>query len=56
MVGEIVEVQEDDCWWEAQVQEDKGKGKLQVKFRVSDEEKTISLSKKVRPCSWLKMA
>jgi hypothetical protein len=35
VVGEIVEVDEDDCWWEAQIQS-LGKGKASMKFRTSD--------------------
>ena len=53
-IGEIVEVNEDDCWWEAFV-ESVDNGKLKVKFRVSDEIKSATLGKKVRPCSWLVM-
>ena len=54
VVNEIVEAQEDDCWWEASVEGVDGK-KVSLKFRVSDEVKKLSLGKKVRPCSWLKM-
>lgn len=53
VVGEIVEVSDLDCWWEARVEGIPSKGKLTLKFRVSDEIKTMSLTKKVRPCSWL---
>jgi len=55
VVGEIVEVSEDDCWWEAFVEELMAKNKVSLKFRASDEIKTATLGKKVRPCSWLKM-
>jgi len=55
-LGEIVEVNEDDCWWEARVKSLPGKGKAELIFRVSDEVKTMALTKKVRPCSWLNMA
>ena len=55
VVGEIVEVNEDDCWWEARVEKPPDKGKATLKFRVSDEVKPVALGKKVRPCSWLKM-
>lgn len=54
IVGEIIEVNEDDCWWEARVLSMAGK-KLEVMYRTSDEKKSVTLSKKVRPCSWLKM-
>jgi len=54
MVGEIIEVNEDDCWWEAIVQDKKGKS-LKVMFRVSDETKNVTLGAKTRPCSWLKL-
>ena len=53
VVGEIVEVNEDDCWWEASVEEVLPKSKLSLKFRVSDEVKPGTLGKKIRPCSWL---
>jgi len=53
VVGEIVEAIEDDCWWEAAVEEVKGKSAT-LKFRVSDEVKKISVSK-LRACSWLKL-
>ena len=36
-LGEIVEVNEDDCWWEARVKSLPGKGKAELIFRVSDE-------------------
>tara|TARA_B110001452_G_scaffold140379_1_gene116702 strand:+ start:576 stop:1802 length:1227 start_codon:yes stop_codon:yes gene_type:complete len=52
---EVIEVSDDDCWWEAGVESLKG-NKATVKFRVSDEVKTITLGAKVRPCAWLKMA
>lgn len=52
---EVIEVSDDDCWWEAAVEAVKGKSAT-VKFRVSDEVKTITLGAKVRPCAWLKMA
>jgi len=55
VVGEIVEVNEDDCWWEAFVEEVLSKTKVSLKFRVSDEIKPATLGKKIRPCSWLKM-
>jgi len=55
VVGEIVEVNEDDCWWEAFVEELMAKNKVSLKYRASDEIKTATLGKKVRPCSWLKM-
>ena len=55
IVGELVEVNEDDCWWEARVEEIPSKNKLTLKFRVSDEIKTATLGKKIRPCSWLTM-
>ena len=54
VVGEIVEVNEDDCWWEAFVEKIDEK-KLKLKFRVSDEIKSATLGKRVRPCSWLTM-
>ena len=54
-VGEIVEVNDADCWWEASVQSLKGKT-AKLMFRVSDEVKDVSLGAKVRPCAWLKMA
>lgn len=44
MVGEIVEAIEDDCWWEAAVEEVKGKSAT-LKFRVSDEVKRMAISK-----------
>ena len=50
-----MEVNEDDCWWEARVEEIPSKNKLTLKFRVSDEIKTATLGKKIRPCSWLTM-
>ena len=53
IVGEIVEVNEDDCWWEAFVESAPAKSKVSLKFRVSDEVKSVALGKKVRPCSWL---
>jgi len=55
-IGEIVEINEDDCWWEARVLKEVGKNKFEVMFRVSDEKKPMTLSKKVRPCSWLQMS
>ena len=56
VVGEIIEVNEDDCWWEARVIEITGK-KAKLQLRVSDEFKMMSLgTKKLRPCSWLTMA
>ena len=55
VVGEIVEVSEDDCWWEARVEALPSDKKVELKFRVSDEVKSIALGKKVRPCSWLTM-
>ena len=48
VVGEIVEVSEDDCWWEAFVEELVGKNKLKVKFRVSDEIKPPWLIQQLR--------
>ena len=54
-VGEIVEINDADCWWEARVQSIKGKS-IKAMFRVSDEVKDLSLGAKVRPCAWLKMA
>lgn len=55
IAGEIIEVNEDDCWWEARVLEVSGK-KASLKFRVSDEVKPATLgTKKLRPCSWLTM-
>jgi len=54
-VGDIIEVNEDDCWWEARVLELKGK-KVLVKFRVSDEEILANLGPKARACSWLSMS
>jgi len=54
VLGEVIEVNEDDCWWEAHVQEKKGKA-LKVMFRVSDEVKTVQQGAKTRPCSWLKL-
>ena len=54
IVGELVEVSEDDCWWEARVEALDGK-KLKLKFRVSDEIKSVAFNKKIRPCSWLTM-
>eukprot|EP00964_Phaeocystis_antarctica_P068057 scaffold41220_cov71-Phaeocystis_antarctica.AAC.20 len=54
-VGEIVEINDADCWWEARVQSIKGKS-IKAMFRVSDEVKDLSLGTKVRPCAWLKMA
>ena len=35
IVGEVVEVSEDDCWWEARVEELLGKGKASLKFRCA---------------------
>ena len=56
VVGEIIEVNEDDCWWEASVQEITGK-KASLMFRVSDEVKSATLgTKKLRPCGWLNFA
>ena len=55
VVGEIVEVNEDDCWWEAFVEKEAAGNKIACKFRVSDELKNVTLGKKVRPCSWLTM-
>jgi len=56
VVGEILEVNEDDCWWEARVMAVEGK-KVKVQLRVSDELKTSTLgSRNLRPCSWLNMA
>ena len=55
IVGELVEVSEDDCWWEARVEALEGK-KLKLKFRVSDEVKSVAFNKKIRPCSWLTMS
>ena len=55
-VGDIIEVVEDDCWWEARVQKLVGEKKADVMFRVSDEVKSITLGARVRPCGWLKMA
>lgn len=52
--GEIIEVSEDDCWWEARVKSVKGKT-LSVVFRVSDEEKEVALGSNTRPCSWFKL-
>lgn len=54
-VGEIIEINDADCWWEASVQSVKGKS-IKAMFRVSDEVKDLSLGSKVRPCAWLKMA
>ena len=54
-VGEIVEIADQDCWWEAGVQQLDGK-KISAMFRVSDEVKSVTLGAKVRPCAWLKMA
>mmetsp|Transcript_846 Transcript_846/g.1400 ORF Transcript_846/g.1400 Transcript_846/m.1400 type:complete len:465 (+) Transcript_846:47-1441(+) len=53
--AEIIEVLEDDCWWEARVQELKGR-KVQVMFRVSDEVKDVTVGKSTRPCNWLDIA
>ena len=54
--GAIIEVSEDDCWWEARVLGSKG-SKVELKFRVSDEVKSLAFNgKKMRPCGWLKMA
>ena len=56
IVGEIVELFEDDCWWEARVLALDGK-KAKIQLRVSDDVEEASLApKKMRPCSWLKMA
>ena len=33
IVGEVVEVSEDDCWWEARVEALPSKGKATLKFR-----------------------
>ena len=55
VVGEIIEISESDCWWEARVEGIPSKGKLTLKFRVSDEVKSVAAGKKVRPCSWLKL-
>jgi len=56
VVGEIIEMNEDDCWWEARVMEVDGK-KATLQLRVSDELKTSTTGpKKLRPCSWLTMA
>lgn len=55
VVGEIIEVNEDDCWWEARVMSISAK-KAELKYRVSDEVKSQALGKKLRPCSWLKLA
>ena len=56
IVGEIIEVNEDDCWWEARIIEITGK-KAKLQLRVSDEYKTSMIgAKKLRPCSWLHMA
>ena len=52
---EIIEVNEDDCWWEARVLSISGK-KAELKYRVSDEVKSLAMGKKLRPCNWLKMA
>ena len=50
------QVNEDDCWWEARVLKLDGK-KVSFQLRVSDEKKPATLgSKKLRPCSWLRMA
>ena len=53
--GEIIEVNEDDCWWEARVLSISGK-KAELKYRVSDEVKSVTLGKKIRPCGWLKFS
>ena len=42
IVGELVEVNEDDCWWEATVQSKSGKS-LSVMYRVSDEVRHLSV-------------
>jgi len=56
IVGEMIEVNEDDCWWEARVVEISGK-KAKLQLRVSDEFKTSTIgAKKLRPCGWLHMA
>jgi len=56
IVGEIIEVNEDDCWWEARVVEITGK-KAKLQLRVSDEYKNSTIgAKKLRPCGWLNMA
>ncbi len=56
VVGEIIEVNEDGCWWEARVVEVTGK-KAKLQLRVSDEYKTATIgAKKLRPCGWLHMA
>ena len=56
VVGEMIEVNEDDCWWEARVVEISGK-KAKLQLRVSDEFKTSTVgAKKLRPCGWLHMA
>lgn len=52
--GEIIEVNENDCWWEAKVTQVKGKTAT-VMFRVSDEVTDVTLGAKTRPCSWLKL-
>lgn len=55
IAGEILEMNEDDCWWEARVIEVSGK-KAKLQLRVSDEFKTGTVgSKKLRPCSWLNL-
>jgi hypothetical protein len=53
--GNLVEVNENDCWWEARVLSAKGSD-LELKFRVSDEVLKKKAGKKVRPCAWLKLA
>ena len=55
VVGELIEVNGDDWWWEARVQEKAGK-KLKIMYRVSDEVKSVTMSGKLRPCSWLTMS
>jgi len=54
-VDEVIEVLENDCWWEARVQRLQGQ-KAKVQFRVSDEVKEVPLGSRARPCNWLKMA
>lgn len=52
-LGELIEVFEDDCWWEGKMMGDdpKKKGSLHVMLRVSDERSSYPLAR-ARPSCW----
>ena len=55
-VGDLIEILEDDCWWEARVMALPTGKSVEVMFRVSDEKKTLALGARVRDSSWLSVS